>query len=115
MFDSNDGRCYSDEKKKCDLNYYEYGKIWFDGHTEGTGVRDMQTSTERYGETAGRLPQKRYADYSIEAVRYKDHACEDQETLMALKISSASLGLFIIYRCMPSTPWEMRSAACLTA
>ncbi|MBO5552468.1 MAG: HD domain-containing protein [Lachnospiraceae bacterium] len=73
LFDSNDGRYYSDERKQRDLHYYEYGEIWYDGHTSGSGVRDMQTSIEGYEET-GRVPKKGYVEYSIEAVRYKDHA-----------------------------------------
>ena len=74
MFDSNDGRYYSDERKQRDLHYYEYGEIWYDGHTSGKGVRDIQTSIERYEDKTSRLSKKSYVEYSIEAVRYKDHA-----------------------------------------
>jgi len=74
MFDSNDGRYYSDERKQRDLHYYEYGEIWYDGHTSGQGVRDIQTSIERYEDKTSRLSKKSYVEYSIEAVRYKDHA-----------------------------------------
>ncbi len=74
LFDSNDGRYYSDEKSNAICNYYEYGEIWYDGRTSGSGVRDIQTSIERYEEKADRFQKKRYVEYRIEAVRYKDHA-----------------------------------------
>ena len=77
MFDSNDGRAYSDERKMHDLHYYEYGEIWFDGRTVNKGVRDIRVVTE---ESAEKNPKgifkinKAYTQYAAEAVRYKDHA-----------------------------------------
>ena len=74
LFDSNDGRYYSDEKKQRDLHYYEYGEIWYDGQTSGPGVRDMQTSIEKYDDKTNLFHKNSYVKYSIDAVRYKDHA-----------------------------------------
>lgn len=73
LFDSNDGRYYSDERKQSDLHYYEYGEIWYDGHTAISGARDMQVLIEK-NEDKGHGKTKKYVEYSIEAVRYKDHA-----------------------------------------
>lgn len=77
LFDSNDGRAYSDERKMKDLHYFEYGEIWFDGKTAVTGARDMQTTvrkTEEKGKKRSLLKNSEYIDYTVEAVRYKDHA-----------------------------------------
>ena len=77
LFDSNDGRAYSDERKMKDLHYFEYGEIWFDGKTAVAGARDMQTTvrkTEEKGKKRSLLKKSEYIDYTVEAVRYKDHA-----------------------------------------
>ncbi len=76
LFDSNDGRVYSDERKMRDLHYYEYGEIWFDGRTVNSGVRDIQVKIEPNEEKAKKISliKKPYTEYKIEAVRYKDHA-----------------------------------------
>lgn len=77
LFDSNDGRAYSDERKMKDLHYYEYGEIWYDGRTVNTGVREMQVLIEHKEDKAKKKnhsKKKAYTDYIIEAVRYKDHA-----------------------------------------
>ncbi|MCR5734995.1 MAG: HD-GYP domain-containing protein [Lachnospiraceae bacterium] len=84
LFDSNDGRVYSDEKKKKDLHYYEYGEIWYDGRTVNSGVRDMQVSIRRQVQTDLGIEEKDhkkksskkkgYKEYTIDAVRYRDHA-----------------------------------------
>ncbi len=60
-----------------DLHYFEYGEIWFDGKTAVTGARDMQTTvrkTEEKGKKRSLLKKSEYIDYTVEAVRYKDHA-----------------------------------------
>nr|MCR4658110.1 HD-GYP domain-containing protein [Lachnospiraceae bacterium] len=77
LFDSNDARAYSDERKKHDLHYYEYGEIWFNGRTVNAGVRDMIIRKDYYEEKEKKgilRKPKPYTEYVIEAVRYKDHA-----------------------------------------
>ena len=79
LFDSNDGRAYSDERKMKDLHYFEYGEIWFDGKTAVAGARDMQTTvrkTEEKGKKRSLLKKSEYIDYTVEAVRYKDYTVE---------------------------------------
>ncbi len=77
LFDSNDGRAYSDERKRKELHYFEYGEIFFDGKTVVAGARDMKTEI---GQEEGRSAKKsifsksNYTEYIIEAVRFKDHA-----------------------------------------
>ena len=43
LFDSLDGRVHTTEKEIKDLNYFEYGEVWFDGHTGVAGARKMQS------------------------------------------------------------------------
>ena len=77
LFDSNDGRVYNDDRKRHDLNYYEYGEIWYDGRTVNSGVRDMQVVISKNDEEVKKKnlrKKKEYTDYKIEALRYKDHA-----------------------------------------
>ncbi len=47
-----DGRVYNDDRKRHDLNYYEYGEIWYDGRTVNSGVRDMQVVISKNDEEA---------------------------------------------------------------
>ncbi len=75
LFDSNDGRAYSNERKRKELHYFEYGEITFDGHTVISGARDMQITTDEASEkSAKHTDRSESADYIIEAARYKDHA-----------------------------------------
>ena len=55
LFDSLDGRVHDDERTMEELNYFEYGEIWFDGHVVTTGARDTKTTiTPDDKETAGK-------------------------------------------------------------
>ncbi|MBR6256963.1 MAG: HD-GYP domain-containing protein [Lachnospiraceae bacterium] len=69
LFDSLDGRVHDTEKKKKDLNYFEYGEIWFDGRTQCRGARKIET--EITDKTSGDIRRK--DEYVIEAVKYRDH------------------------------------------
>ena len=77
FFDSLDGRYHSEEAKKKDLLYLEYGQIRFDGSTTGGAARKIESNTFRHQNpipAAGKGGA--YADmvrYDIEAVRYNDH------------------------------------------
>ena len=76
LFDSNDGHVYSDERKQKELHYFEYGEIFFDGKTLVSGARKMEVSIEQDKENQDESSRNRRnaADYTIEAVRFKDHA-----------------------------------------
>ncbi|MCR5651327.1 MAG: HD-GYP domain-containing protein [Lachnospiraceae bacterium] len=77
LFDSNDGRAYSEERKQKELHYFEYGEIMFDGRTTIAGARGMQTKTTRSEEKPEKKisgEKKDYTEYLIEAVRFRDHA-----------------------------------------
>ncbi len=101
LFDSNDGHAYSDERKRKDLHYFEYGEIRFDGHTVTAGARDMQVETSKIDEPGHKkhhLKKAEYMEYVIEAVRYKDHSLitiegngERLEVIVALPDSSRFL------------------------
>ena len=49
LFDSLDGRVHDTEKEIKDLNYFEYGEIWLDGHTGIRGERTSQTNVADKG------------------------------------------------------------------
>ena len=70
LFDSLDGRYHDDERNVKELLYFEYGEIWFDGHTQTEGARLIQTRKIKTD------PQNApaYTEYRIEALRIKDHA-----------------------------------------
>ena len=69
LFDSLDGRVHDTEKKINDLNYFEYGEIWFDGRTKCLGARKIETEiTDKGSEDIGRNDE-----YVIETVKYRDH------------------------------------------
>ena len=70
LFDSLDGIVHFDEKHVQDLLYYEYGEIWFDGRTQNSGARKIQTTFKNVGSS----DIKTDGEYKIEAVRIKDHA-----------------------------------------
>ena len=70
LFDSLDGREHDTEKEIKDLNYFEYGEIWFDGRTVTAGARLMQTKITK--SVASDLTKSE--GYRIEAVKMKDHA-----------------------------------------
>lgn len=70
LFDSLDGREHDTEKEIKDLNYFEYGEIWFDGRTVTAGARAMKTNITKF--VASDLTKSE--GYRIEAVKMKDHA-----------------------------------------
>ena len=82
LFDSLDGRIYDEEASIKELNYFEYGEIWLDGHTISSGARKMQTHTEHFdkGEELPEGVDPNNVEYTIQAVKCKDH--------VMLKISS---------------------------
>ncbi len=70
LFDSLDGREHDTEKEIKDLNYFEYGEIWFDGRTVAAGARLMQTKIT----DTGLSDLVKDGGYKIEAVKIRDHA-----------------------------------------
>ncbi|MBR5090479.1 MAG: HD-GYP domain-containing protein, partial [Ruminiclostridium sp.] len=70
LFDSLDGREHDTEKEIRDLNYFEYGEVWFDGKTVTAGARLMKTTVTNFGSS----DLLKNNGYKIEAVRIKDHA-----------------------------------------
>ena len=79
LFDSLDGRIYTDEKLKKDLLYYEYSEIWFDGRVENKGVRKINVdvtdnnNTKSNKDVTNSHKHKRTIEYNIDAVKYLDH------------------------------------------
>ena len=70
LFDSLDGREHNTEKEIKDLNYFEYGEIWFDGWTVTAGARAMKADITKF--VASDLTKSN--GYRIGAVKIKDHA-----------------------------------------
>lgn len=70
LFDSLDRKVHTDETEAKELFYFEYGEVWFDGHTSIGGARKMQTTIIN----SGSEDIKNKGDYKIEAVRIDDHA-----------------------------------------
>ena len=75
VFDSLDARIHETEEKRKDLLYMEYGTIRFDGKTEKVAARDLKVDfvTQANGAIDFVEEYKKGIDYSIEAVRVKDH------------------------------------------
>ena len=91
LCDSVDGKVYTDEKKKHDMEYFEYGEIGFSGGNVTSGARKMQTEHKK----TGTFDLIKSGDYKIDAVRLKDHALiriaskeETTETIIALPDST---------------------------
>ena len=91
LFDSLDGVTHSDEKDIESRCYFEYGELWFDGRSEKSGARKMQTRTFDYGSADVKLN----GEYMISAVRVRDHAmvriagkAQTFETVIALPDST---------------------------
>ena len=97
LYDSMDGFVPETDRKKKDLNYYEYALLRFDGQVTADGVRKteirvlpkQEDSGEKNGKHTG--GGKEVIEYDIEAVRVRDHllirvADENQirETVFAL-------------------------------
>lgn len=49
LFDSLDGQVHSNDNEIRDMEYFEYGEIWFDGSTKVMGARKMQTRLTENG------------------------------------------------------------------
>jgi HD superfamily phosphohydrolase YqeK len=102
LFDSLDAHIYTDEQKKNDWNYYEFGEIFFDGNTKCTGAVKMQADTKHF-DTEGMkedIAELNPIEYELEAVKYKDHAkirissrYETTDVIVALPDSSRFLYL----------------------
>ena len=85
LFDSLDAAVHVEEPMHTERNYFEYGEIWFDGKTEVSGEREMQTEHQK-SIAAGLRPDDTVSDeqsgaaatdknaYEIMTVRYRDHA-----------------------------------------
>ena len=91
LFDSLDGITHSSEKEIKSRCYFEYGELWFDGRSESTGARKIQSKTYDYGSADVKLN----GEYMISAVRIKDHAMiriagkmQTVETVIALPDST---------------------------
>ncbi len=70
LFDAMDGIVHTDERKKSELAYFEYGELWFDGRSNTEGARKIEVKTKE----TGAADVKRSGEYKIEAVRVRDHA-----------------------------------------
>ncbi len=70
LFDALDGIVHTEEKEVVDRAYFEYGEVWFDGHTKTEGARKIQSEINVSESTQ----VERNGEYLIEAVRIKDHA-----------------------------------------
>ncbi len=73
LFDSLDGRVYSDSKTMLDMNYFEYCEVWFDGHTTESGIRKAVTHIIEDRDSKVSHKPGDEIDYDIEAVRVRDH------------------------------------------
>ncbi|WP_029320536.1 HD-GYP domain-containing protein [Butyrivibrio sp. AE3004] len=74
LFDSLDGRIYNEAKKIEELNYFEFGEIWFDGNKVCSGARDIQTQIKVLEKQGPVIEKKSVTEYDVEAVKIKDHA-----------------------------------------
>ena len=71
LFDSLDGMVHSDGKLAKDLNYFEYGEIRMDGEFTVKGARKMVTKVIE--ENKVKIGKDEVIEYTIEAVRVRDH------------------------------------------
>lgn len=75
LFDSFDARVHYDPKAINAFYYYEYGEVWFDGHFNNIGARNMEVNP--LGNTKPKTSKGSFAGfmdiYEVEAARYKDH------------------------------------------
>ncbi len=89
LFDSLDGHYHDDDRNRKELLYFEYAAIWFDGKTELSGARKIETHR------ISPQPDLRKNEYRIKSVRMKDHVlisiigCDDaHEIIIALPDSA---------------------------
>lgn len=76
VFDSLDGRVYTDERKVGEMIYFEYAHIRLDGQVRCEGARKVETEIKELVPPAGIDMEEAYNKdlrYSIEAVRVRDH------------------------------------------
>ncbi len=73
LFDSLDGRVYTDEKMKKDMNYTEYGEIRFDGKTVLDAARKMKVEEKENADVGKLLNKPNEKGYIIEGVKISDH------------------------------------------
>ncbi len=71
LFDSLDGMVHADGKLAKDLNYFEYGEVGLDGSFVTTGARKMKMQVLEGSKEKPDI--KESIDYTIEAVRVRDH------------------------------------------
>lgn len=119
LFDSLDGRVHDDEKVIKDQNYFEYGEIWFDGHSVATGARKMETDikevTRKAVDSDTYVAIKKKSDkklivkdndalettvYDLELGRFKDHAyaritSEEEEIYVIIALPDSARWMYI--------------------
>ena len=119
LFDSLDGRVHDDEKVIKDQNYFEYGEIWFDGHSVATGARKMETDIKEItreavdSDTTVAIKKKTnkkllYKDkdvlestvYDLELGRFKDHAyaritSEEEEIYVIIALPDSARWMYV--------------------
>lgn len=102
LFDSFDGCVHRDDRKIRNLHYLEFSEIWFDGNYISTKARNIKVDIIprkddiRLKNEKAEEPSE-YAEYDIEACRYKDHvritietATNTIDTIVALPDSARS-------------------------
>ena len=72
LFDSFDRCVHRNERNIKNLHYFEYGEIWFDGHSICTAARDIKTLINEKN-TSSSKQDTEWRSYEIEAVCIKDH------------------------------------------
>lgn len=92
LFDSLDARMHETESKRREMLYYEYASIRCDGHTECIGARKMETTVLAPAQP-GKDPaaNKNGIDYTIEAVKVRDHVLISVKSCMGTFQVTAAL------------------------
>ena len=76
VFDSFDRRVHREASAIKSYRYYEYGEIWFDGHSITTGARNLEVKSAKTVKAAGGKKngsEKRGGRYEVRAARHGDH------------------------------------------
>ncbi|MCR5746877.1 MAG: HD domain-containing protein [Lachnospiraceae bacterium] len=110
VFDSVDGRVHSHANTIKEMDYEEYGEVWFDGHALYTAARKMRVTTRdisnagNNGDTGNisgdhGKPGK-IQSFSLEAVKYSDHIMiniynDDKETEVILALPDSTRSAYI--------------------
>lgn len=116
LFDALDARIHEDESKKKDLLYFEYGQIRVDGRIICEGARKIE-AREKPLSRETQTSHRNYSNYTVEAVRIKDHALirvtgrgKTTEYIVALPDSSRFLYISLTgEHCVISHIRELRS------